>query len=126
MSQASDAWWISANVVAVLTALFRAEPQDDWQRRALAAATLPVPSEVLVYGDAICSFCGHEIDSQVCHCGGSEAGHDDHRFVPAGCTCGYYDSESRAVIPPIVPGTLSGFAGPCGFSNGTGCAGMLS
>lgn len=105
MSQASDDWWMGVNVAAVLTALFRAEPQADWQRRALAAKALPAPAEVLKYGDAICSFCGHEIDSQVCHCGDSEAGHYDHSFVPAGCTCGYCDSESRALIPPIVPGT---------------------
>jgi len=103
MSQASENWWINVNVAAVLSAFFRAEPQADWQRRALAAQALPAPSDVLKYGDAICSHCGHEIDSQVCHCGDSEAGHNDHGFVPMGCTCGYHDAHLRAVIPPIVP-----------------------
>lgn len=106
MSQKSEDWWIGANVAAVLSALFRAEPQTDWQRRALAATVLPAPSEVLEYGDAICSHCGHEIDSQVCHCGDYEAGHHDHGFVPAGCTCGYHDAPLRAIVPPIVPGIL--------------------
>jgi hypothetical protein len=105
MSQASENWWIGINVAAVLSAFFRAEPQTDWQRRKLAITALPLaPYDLLEYGDAICSHCGHEIDSMVCHCGESLAGHSDHSFVPMGCTCGYHDAPLRAVIPPIVPG----------------------
>ena len=106
MSQASENWWINVNVAAVLCAFFRVEPQTDWQRRALAVTALPLaPTDLLEYGDAICSHCGHEIDTKVCHCGEYEASHYDHGFVPVGCTCGYHDAPLRAVIPPIVPGT---------------------
>lgn len=105
MSKASEDWWIRVNVAAVLVAFFRAEPQTDWQRRELAITALPLtPHDLLEYGDAICSHCGHEIDTQVCHCGEYEVSHNDHSFVPMGCTCGYWDAERRAVIPPIVPG----------------------
>lgn len=104
MSKKSEDWWIGVNVAAVLTALFRAEPQTDGQRRELAITALPLaPIDLLEYGDAICSHCGHEIDTQVCHCGEYEAGHSDHGFVLMGCTCGYHDAPLRAVIPPIVP-----------------------
>jgi hypothetical protein len=57
---------------------------------------------LIEYGDAQCVHCGHEIDSQVCHCGDYEKAHDHydvgHSFVPVGCTCGYYDAEQRTVL----------------------------
>ncbi len=107
MSKKSEDWWIGINIAVVLAAFFRAEPQTDWQRRERAITALSfAPTDLLEYGDAICSHCGHEIDIKVCHCGDYEAGHNDHSFVPMGCTCAYHDAPLRAVIPPIVPGIL--------------------
>lgn len=101
-STQAESWWIQANVAAVLSAFFRAEPQTDWQRRGLASQVLnhlPTPE----YGDAICTGCDHEIDTQCCHCGDSPKSHGwDHSFVPQGCTCGYHDAAERTLIPRMV------------------------
>jgi len=94
----SETWWIGANVAAVLCAFFRAEPQTDAQRLQLVRQ-VQCPPDLIEYGDALCVHCGHEIDSQVCHCGESEKFHfSEHSFVPVGCTCGYYDAEQRTVL----------------------------
>lgn len=52
-----------------------------------------------------CPSCFNEIDPDICHCGNPREGHgyhDNHSFVPAGCTCGYHDSEKRKGTPKIL------------------------
>lgn len=95
----SDKWWIQANVAAVLCAFFTAQPQTEAQRLQLVR-TVECPTELIEHGDRLCGFCGHQIDSQVCHCGVSLKHHrgENHSFVPMGCTCGYYDAEKRTVL----------------------------
>ena len=99
----SEAWWIAANVAAVLCAFFRAESQTEAQRLQLVRQ-VQCPAELLEYGDMLCGHCGHEIDSQVCHCGNTLKSHrgEEHSFVPTGCTCGYYDADQRTVLAQAV------------------------
>ena len=45
----------------------------------------------------VCSGCGWSIDPDICHCGeGRGAEHDNHCFVPNGCTCLYTDAVQRS------------------------------